>query len=119
MSFQVDHIDDHLRHVWSVLIIGTARRVTDPDPGSGWPNCPVPSHAPAGTGRSGCVSSRTRSPAAASAPLSPAEGWSRTAAKSAAAEAEDLVARMQIRHLGAPNPGRSISSRVRTVGDPE
>ncbi|MDH6144317.1 nitroimidazol reductase NimA-like FMN-containing flavoprotein (pyridoxamine 5'-phosphate oxidase superfamily) [Kitasatospora sp. GP30] len=31
VSFQVDHIDDHLRRGWSVLITGTAHHVNDPD----------------------------------------------------------------------------------------
>ncbi|MDH6121383.1 pyridoxamine 5'-phosphate oxidase family protein [Kitasatospora sp. GAS204B] len=31
VSFQVDRVDDHLSRGWSVLIVGTARHVTDPD----------------------------------------------------------------------------------------
>ncbi|MEU9044792.1 MULTISPECIES: pyridoxamine 5'-phosphate oxidase family protein [unclassified Kitasatospora] len=30
VSFQVDHIDEHRRDGWSVLIVGTAEHVTDP-----------------------------------------------------------------------------------------
>ncbi|WP_240677515.1 helix-turn-helix domain-containing protein [Actinacidiphila soli] len=31
VSFEVDHVDEHLRTGWSVLIVGTAEHVTDPD----------------------------------------------------------------------------------------
>ncbi|KJK59913.1 pyridoxamine 5'-phosphate oxidase family protein [Saccharothrix sp. ST-888] len=31
MSFQADHIDDHLSRGWSVLIVGTAQHIDDPE----------------------------------------------------------------------------------------
>ncbi|WP_280714383.1 pyridoxamine 5'-phosphate oxidase family protein [Kitasatospora sp. MAP5-34] len=31
VAFEVDHVDEHLRQGWSVLIVGTAEHITDPD----------------------------------------------------------------------------------------
>jgi len=31
VAFEVDHVDEHLRQGWSVLVVGTAEPITDPD----------------------------------------------------------------------------------------
>ncbi|MFI9722659.1 pyridoxamine 5'-phosphate oxidase family protein [Streptomyces sp. NPDC052396] len=31
LAFETDHIDEHLRNGWSVLVVGTAHHITDPD----------------------------------------------------------------------------------------